>query len=240
MAKILNSNGVCVHTLKTNNTKSSAMYGYCGQDTGDGRYVVYVSDIGICTVIKGDMPETVVITGVIMSREKIRSELLKEFKGNKKLSFMHEVKAINADDIALRLVELEVNENTVDDILDNVSLNTQKNKRTGVCLRDINDYFANLTAIGKIIREYSAQELIDLHNEWENGCNNGNFCEYIVGRNKRALTHRFDTKVNDVFYDDGIHKSKRRAELKASLKTVCKAVQSSASNTNQLVYINLK
>lgn len=240
MTRILDFDGNCVHTLKTNNTKASAMYGYAGQDTGDGRYVVYAPTVGICTVVKGAMPETVVITGVLMPRAKIRSELLKAFKGNKKLSFMHEVSATDADDVALRLVELEVNENTVDGILNNLSLNTQKNKRTGVCLRDINDYFANLTAIGRIVREYSAQELVDLHNEWENGCNNGNFCEYIVGRNKRALTHRFDSKVNDVLYNDGVHKSKRRAELKASLKTVCKAVRSSASNTNQLVFINLK
>lgn len=240
MTKILTIDGVCIHTLKTNNTKNSAMYGYAGQDTGDGRYVVYAPTVGICTVVKGAMPETVTITGVLMSRAEIRAELLKAFKNNKKLSFMHEVSAINADDVALRLVELEVNENTVDGILNNVSLNTQKNKRTGICLRDINDYFINLTAIGRIVQEYSAQELIDLHNDWENGCNNGNFCEFIVGRNKKALTHRFDAKVNDVLYSDGIHKSKRRAELKTSLKTVCKAVRSSASNTNQLVYINLK
>ena len=240
MTNILDVNGVCVHTLKTNNTKNSVMFGYAGQDLGDGRYAVYAPTIGICTVVKGAMPETVVITGVLMPRAEIRSELLNAFKNNKKLSFMHEVSAIDADDVALRLVELEVNENTVDNILNNVSLNTQKGKRTGICLRDINNYFQNLTAIGRVIREYSAQELVDLHEEWENGCNNGNFCEYIVSGNKRALTHRFEAKVNDVLYYDNTHKSKRRAELKASLKTVCKSVRSSASNTNQLVYINLK
>lgn len=240
MTQILNVDGACVSTCKTNNTKGSAMYGYAGQDLGDGRYAVYVPTIGICTVTKGVEPETVVITGVLMPRAKIRSELLKAFKSGKKLSFMHEVKAVDADDVALRLVELTVNESTVDGILDNVSLNTQKGKRTGICLRDINDYFANLTAIGRIVREYSAQELIDLHEEWQNGCNNGNYCEFIVGENKRALTHRFNAKVNDVLYYDGVHKAKRRAELKASLKTVCKSVRSSASNTNQLIYISLK
>lgn len=231
-------NGECVQMLRTNNKAGSVTYGYAGQDLGNGKIAVYVPAIGICTVTKGAMPEVVHIAEVLMPRATIRTKLLDAFKGNKKLSFIREVTC--EGEAALQLVELEVNEGTVDKILHNLCLNTQKGKRTGVCLRDVNDCFENLTAIGRVIREYSAQELIDLHEEWNNGCNNGNFCEFIVGRNRRALTHRYEDKVNDVLYDDGIHKSKRRAELKASLKTICKAAKSSASNTNQLVYISLK
>lgn len=231
-------NGECVQMLRTNNKEGSVTYGYAGQDLGNGKIAVYVPAIGICAVTKGTEPETVHISEVLLPRATIRAKLLSAFKGGKKLSFIREVAC--EGEAVLQLVELEVNEGTVDEILRNLCLNTQKGKRTGVCLRDVNGCFENLAAIGRIIREYSAQELISLHEAWSNGCNNGNFCEFIVGGNKRALTHRYEDKVNDVLYNDGIHKSKRRAELKASLKTICKAAKSSASNTNQLVYISLK
>lgn len=221
-------NGVEVATLKTANRGDMA--GYCGQKLKNGIYAVYVSTMGICSVVKGAKAETIEITGIIKPVSEIRAEILASFKGNKKLAVMTETD--NGE--TLEVLEIPVNKSTIETILTCVSLNTTSS-RCGVVIRDVKDNITRLAEIGSAVLRCPASDLVEIANTYNEG-NNGNFAEFLLSGNEADILDRFRKKSNDVYVKLEAFKAVRRWELKCSLITVNKAVRSGASNTNMLSY----
>lgn len=226
--------GVQVATAPTNKDKRSAMYGYVGQDLHDGRYATLVKSIGLVEVTKGENLGEVNIIKILKSREEMENQILNFFKDDKQLLILFEIE--KGEKIAL--LEIPVNADTVDVIVDNSTHNTT-NRRTGICLRDVKDYFWNLTKIGKIIRTYDASEFFAIAEKFKSEkANNGNYGEFLLSGKNSDIYDRYTYKPYDVSYtQDGKVKI---AELKASLKTINKSLTAGASNTNFLSWVNLK
>lgn len=231
MAIVKNSEGKIVKVMKTNKKQGSKMFGYCGQELKNGVCAVYVEGLGICAVEKSNEPETVVITGILVSADTIAEKILGDFKNGKKLAVMVE-SAENRD--ILEVLEIPVNKKTIGVIMESLSLNTA-GKKFGVCIRNISDNIEKLSAIGEKVLSFSADTLEKIASEFaETGANNGNFAEYLLSGNEKDITDRFRAKKNDVYIKLDAFKTARRWELKTTLKYTNKSKKSSASNTNML------
>lgn len=231
MAIVKNSEGKIVKVMQTNKKPGSKMFGYCGQVLKNGVCAVYVEGLGICSVEKSNEPETVVITGILVSADTIAEKILNDFKGGKKLAVMIESAM---DKNTLEVLEIPVNKKTIGVIMESLSLNTA-GKKFGVCIRNVSDNIEKLSAIGEKVLSFSADTLEKIASEFsETGANNGNFAEYLLSGNVKDITDRFRAKKNDVYIKLDAFKTERRWELKTTLKYTNKAKKSSASNTNML------
>lgn len=234
MTKVL-FNGKVVKVMKTSNKGS--MKGYCGQELKSGKFAVYVEDIGICSVVKGKAPEEVEITGVIVPAEIIVNAILDDFRHGKKLAVMVESPT---DKSVLKVLEIPVNKRTISMIMSCLSLNTTT-KKVGVVIRNVNDIIDKLATVGNTVLEFPSSRLEEIKAEYEKtGSNNGNFAEYLLSGDEKDIFDRFRPKKNDVIIKLDAFKSKRRWELKTTLKYVNKSKKSSASNTNMLYSISNK
>lgn len=209
------------------------MCGYCGQKLKSGAFAVYVSTLGICSVVKGTEAETVEITGIIKPVSEIKAEILASFKNGKKLAVMTETD--NGE--TLEILEIPVNKSTIEVILNCVSLNTTSS-RCGVVIRDVKDNIARLAEIGTKVLSCPASDLIEIAETYNEG-NNGNFAEMLISGKESDVLDRFRKKSVDCYVKLESFKAVRRWELKCSLITVNKAVRSSASNTNMLAYFTM-
>ena len=231
MAMVKNSEGKIVKVMKTNKKEGSKMFGYCGQELKNGVCAVYVEGLGICSVEKSNEPETVVITGILVSADTIAEKILNDFKGCKKLAVMVESAM---DKSTLEVLEIPVNKKTIKIIMDSLSLNTA-GKKFGVCIRNISDNIEKLSTVGEKVLSFPADTLEKIASDFaETGANNGNFAEYLLSGNEKDITDRFRVKKNDVYVKLDAFKAARRWELKTTLKYTNKAKKSSASNTNML------
>lgn len=224
-------NGKTVGTCRTANR--GEMNGYCGQKLKSGTFAVYVSTLGICSVVKGTEAETVEITGIIKPITEIRAEILASFKNGKKLAVMTETD--NGE--TLEILEIPVNKSTIEIILTCLSLNTTSS-RCGVVVRDIKDNVARLAEIGSTVLRCPASDLLEIAETYNEG-NNGNFAEMLISGKEADVLDRFRKKSVDCYVKLESFKTIRRWELKCSLITVNKAVRSGASNTNMLAYFTM-
>ena len=237
MAIVKNSEGKIVKVMQTNKKPGSKMYGYCGQDLKNGVCAVYVDSIGICSVEKTCEPETVVITGILVKVEKMKTDILKDFTDNKKLAVMIESEE---DKRVLEVLEIPVNTKTIDLIMECVELNNA-NGKFGVCVRNVNDNIVKLATIGNKVLSFPAERLEEIAAEYHaTGSNNGNFSEYLLSGNIKDIIDRFRAKKNDVYIKLEPFKVERRWELKTTLKYTNKGKKSSASNTNFLYHEKIK
>lgn len=224
-------NGKVVGICRTANR--GEMCGYCGQRLKNGVFAVYVASLGICSVIKGEEPETVEITDIIKPITEIRAEIFASFKNGKKLAVMTE----KDNGEMLEILEVPVNRNTIETILTCLSLNTTST-RCGVVIRDVKDNIARLAEVGTKVLSCPASDLIEIAKTYNEG-NNGNFAEMLISGKEADVLDRFRKKSVDCYVKLESFKTVRRWELKCSLITVNKAVRSSASNTNMLAYFTM-
>ena len=231
MAIVKNSEGKIVKVMQTNKKKGSKMFGYCGQELKNGVCAVYVEGLGICSVEKSNEPETVVITGILVSADTIAEKILCDFKNGKKLAVMIESAM---DKSTLEVLEIPVNKKTIGVIMESLSLNTA-GKKFGVCIRNISDNIEKLSTVGEKVLSFSADTLEKIASDFaKTGANNGNFAEYLLSGNVKDITDRFRAKKIDVYIKLDAFKTERRWELKTTLKYTNKSKKSGASNTNML------